>query len=166
MSVDAAYDIETLDSADKALFMALNEELQVETGYIPSPLEQKIAFALSTPNINRTPSHICDALRISHNIYWKITLRKGFQIYLREILHRAMGVRMADILEASANNALLPNGFQDRKLLLQMTGYTTVDKQKAASEEKDKATASDIIMERLSILQKRNAPKEGDIVVG
>lgn len=163
--MSSMYDIETIDSADKALFMALNEELQAETGYIPSPLEQKIAFALSTPDMNRTPACVCEALRISLNVYWKITLRKGFQIYLREILHRAVGIRMADILEASVNNALMPNGFQDRKLLLQMTGYSNIEKQRAVSEEKDKATASDVIMERLSILQKRNAPKEGDIVV-
>ena len=138
------FDVETIDSSDKALFAALNEELEVETGYIPSPIEQKIAFALSTPNINRVPADICKVLGISLSIYWKITLRRGFQIYLKELLHRSMGIRMADILEASVNNAMMPNGFQDRKLLLQMTGYTTNEKQKAISEEKDKATASDV----------------------
>lgn len=150
---------------DIALFSALSEELQADTRYVPSPEETKIAFAMITPGGSKDPRAICKMCNVSINNFYKITLRKGFQLYFRELLHRAMGVRMHEIIETSFKSALTVDGFQDRKMLLQIGGYFN-PYGPAKEDDKVEETAAEIIESRLRLLKTRNAPKEGDIVVG
>lgn len=91
--------------------------------YAPTTAERKLLEVMLNPdNFALSDTKLCQLAGVSRNTFYKSMKKTGFVDYYNELSMNALRGKVGNILQASAVYALSPEGFQDRKMLLTMTG--------------------------------------------
>lgn len=91
--------------------------------YAPTTAERKLLEVMLNPdNFALSDTKLCQLAGVSRNTFYKSMKKPGFVDYYNELSMNALRGKVGNILQASAVYALSPEGFQDRKMLLTMTG--------------------------------------------
>ena len=91
--------------------------------YKPTAAEKRLLEALVNPNSVGLPvQDLCNLANISRNTYYKTMRNPDFVKLVNETTLELIKGKVSDVLNASYTFALTEKGFQDRKILLQMSG--------------------------------------------
>lgn len=121
--------------------------------------QEKILQVMTDPtNWGTSQTQIAELANCSRNSVYLAVKDTDFIKRYNDITMNILGSRTADIINASIRQAMTPEGFNDRKMLLTMTGLYS-DKTQIAAKVENKSSE---ILE--SILAQMTEPNDGALL--
>lgn len=92
--------------------------------YRPTPSEEKLLKVLLDPNnLGKSITEKCKIAGVARNTYYDALKKPKFTALLKDVSFVLLKGILPDIINASYDNAITPQGHLDRKMLLTLGGY-------------------------------------------